>query len=81
MSFILGLFKGLWGYIAAAGAAVVAILTIYLKGKKAGQNEVIVKSQEQELKNVQTANKVEQEIATTPPADVNKRLHDKWSRD
>lgn len=81
MTFLLGFLKGIWGYVAAAGAAVLAVLMIYKKGEKTGATEVVAKTQEKELANVTKANEVELEVARTPTSDVADKLHDRWSRD
>ena len=80
MSFILGLFNGIWGYVAAAGAALVAVLAIYRSGKSSGINEVVVKTKEKEVENVKTARKVERKIDTIPPDELRKRLRERWQR-
>ncbi len=84
MSWLLGLAKnalgGIWGYLAAAGAVLLAVLTIYQKGKSSGANEVVVKTKEKEVENVKTAQEVERKIATTEPDANRERLRDKWTR-
>jgi len=81
LSLLLGGLKGIWGYIAAAGAALAAILVAYFQAKKAGANEVVVETQKKELENVKVANKVEQDVASTPPDVVRDKLRDQWTRD
>jgi len=81
MTWLLGLFKGIWGYVAAAGAALVAVLAVYRSGKSAGATETVAKTKEKEVENVRKANEVEREIAVSKPADNRKRLLDNWSRD
>lgn len=81
MTWLLGLFKGAWGYIAAAGGALLAVLVVLFQAKKAGKNEVIVESQEKEIENVKEANKVEREVAAAGADARRKRLRDKWTRD
>lgn len=79
MTWFLGLFKGLWGYVAAAGAALVAVLAVYRSGKQSGINEVVVKTKEKEVENVQKAQKVEREVSTTEPDARRDKLRDKWT--
>lgn len=74
------LLAGAWGYIAAAGAALVAVLVVLFQAKKAGQNEVIAESAKKEVEDVKTAHEVERDVATTKPDDVRKRLS-KYQRD
>ena len=81
MTWFLGLFKGLWGYLATAGAALVAVLAVYRSGKSSGQNEVVAESAKKEIENVQEANKVEREIVTSKPDERRDRLLDSWTRD
>ena len=75
-----GVFAGIWGYVAAAGAVLIAILTIYRSGKSSGINEVVVKTKEKEVENVKTARKVEREIAATPADERRARLLKRWGR-
>ena len=72
---------GAWGYIAAAGAALAAVLIVLLQAKKAGKDEVIAEVAKKEVEDAKTGNEVEREIALTKPDDVSKRLRDKYSRD
>jgi hypothetical protein len=74
------LLSGAWGYIAAAGAALGAVLIVLLQAKKAGQNEVIAEVAQKEVEDVKVAQKVEREVATAKPDDLAKRLS-KYSRD
>ena len=78
---IKGMLAGAWGYIAAAGAAILAVLIVLFQAKKAGQNEVKAAVAEKEIENVTKARKVEQEVARTKSADVQRELRDKYSRD
>lgn len=70
-----------WGYLAAAGAAIVAVLALLLGAKKAGKDQVKAEAAQKEVENATTANKVTQDVDRTPTADVQQRLRDKWSRD
>lgn len=67
LSWIRGMLGGLWGYIAVAGAALLAVLTVYLKGRSAGKNEVRAAAAEKELENAKTGNEVERKVAATKP--------------
>jgi hypothetical protein len=80
VTFVLGLLKGAWGYIAAAGAALLAVLVVLFQAKKAGQNEVKVEAAQKEVENAKTRNEIDRAIATTKPDDVRERLR-KYSRD
>lgn len=80
MSWIKGALGGLWGYIATAGVAVLAVLTVYLKGKKVGESEVKAATAEKELENVQTAKEVEADVAVSSDESRRKRLR-KYQRD
>ena len=75
-----GALAGAWGYIAAAGAALLAVLVILLQAKKAGKDEVIAEVAKKEVEDAKTANKLEREIATAKPDDVSERLS-KYRRD
>ena len=81
MSLVLGLFKGVWGYIVAGLATLVAIFAALSRAKKAGRDEVIAKTKEAEVENVKKANKVEREIAVSKLSDIQRKLRDKYSRD
>jgi hypothetical protein len=81
LKLLLGGVSGIWGYLAAAGAALVAIFAVLAKAKQSGREEVITAQAKKEAENVKTAQKVEREVAVAPPADVHKRLRDKYSRD
>jgi len=78
---IKSLLGGIWGYVAAAGAAIVGILAIYGSGRKAGKDAVQAAGMKKEAENVKVANEVERKVATTKPAAVVSELRDKWSRD
>jgi hypothetical protein len=78
---LLGGLSGIWGYLAAAGAALVAILAVLAKAKQSGREEVITKQAKKEVENVKKAQKVERDISVAKPADVHKRLRDKYGRD
>lgn len=76
-----GALAGVWGYIAAAGAALLAVLIVLLQAKKAGKDEVIAETAKKEVADVKVAHKVERDIAVAKSDDVAKRLRDKYSRD
>jgi hypothetical protein len=78
---VTGVLAGAWGYIAAAGGMILAVLVVLFQAKKAGKNEVIIETQEKEIENVQEANKVEREIAGTKPDARRERLRNEWTRD
>lgn len=84
MTWLIGIAKsalsGIWGYVAAFGAGLVAVLAIYRSGKTSGQNEVIVKTKEKEVENVKTARKVEQGVTASKPDARRKRLSERWTR-
>lgn len=74
------LLAGAWGYIAAAGAVIVALLTLLAGAKKAGKNEVIADAAKKELEDVRTANAVDQDVASTKPSSRRDELR-KYQRD
>jgi hypothetical protein len=76
-----GFFSGIWGYVAVGASALVAILVALSKAKKAGIDEVVVKTKEKEVENVKKANEVEREIVRTKSSEKRSNLLDKWSRD
>ena len=76
-----GFLGGAWGYIAAAGAALLAVLVILFQAKKAGKDEVIAVKAQKEVENAKKANEVERKVDVTRAADVHKQLRDKYSRD
>ena len=76
-----GSLSGAWGYLAAAAGALLAVLVVLSRAKKAGRDEVVVETQKKELENVKEAGKVEREVAAAGPAARRERLRDKWTRD
>ena len=75
-----GSLAGVWGYLAAAGGMILAILVVLFQAKKAGKNEVIVEATKKELEDVKKAAEVERDVAVTKPDDVRERLR-KYQRD
>ena len=75
-----GWLSGAWGYIAAAGAAFLAVLVVLLQAKKAGRDEVVAESAKKEVEDAKTAKEVERDIALAKPDDVRERLR-KYTRD
>lgn len=43
MSFLTGVSLKIWGYLAAAGAVLIGLLTLFGKAKQAGRDEVVGK--------------------------------------
>ena len=80
LSLLKGALSGAWGYIAAAGAALVAVLVVLLQAKKAGKDEVIAESAKKEIADVKTAHEVERSVAVTKSDAVRERLR-KYQRD
>jgi len=78
---IKSLMGGMWGYLAAAGAAIVGILAVYGSGRKAGKDAVQAAGLKKEAENVKTANEVERKVDTAKPDAVADELRNKWSRD
>lgn len=74
------LLGGIWGYVAAAGAALAAVMIVLFQAKKAGKDEVIAESAKKESENAKTANEIDHRIAVTKPDDVRERLR-KYQRD
>jgi hypothetical protein len=77
---VTGALAGAWGYIAAAGGMILAVLVVLFQAKKAGKNEVIVETQKREIEDAATAKEVERDIALAKPDDVRERLR-KYTRD
>jgi hypothetical protein len=77
---MLKLLSGAWGYIAAFGAALAAVLVVLFQAKKAGKDEVIAETAKKEVQDAKTAHEVEREVATTKPDAVRERLR-KYQRD
>ena len=80
MIWLKGLLSGAWGYIAAAGAALLAILLALREAKKAGQTEVIAESAKKEVEDVKKANEIDRGVAVTKPDDVAAKLR-RYQRD
>ena len=77
---IKGMLAGAWGYIAAAGAALLAILVVLFQAKKAGKDEVRAEAAEKEVENAQTRNEIDKSVGLTKPDAVRERLS-KYLRD
>ena len=75
------LYAKVLGALAAIGAILVAVLSVFNKGKKAGQDAVIAQSLKKEVEDVKTANKVENEVAAGKPGAAADKLRKSWSRD
>ena len=80
IGFLKGALGGIWGYVAAAGAALAAVLIVLFQAKKAGQNEVIAESAKKEVENAKKANEIDRAVAVTKPDAVRDGLH-KYRRD
>lgn len=80
LKLLLGGLSGLWGYVVAAGAALVAVLAVLARAKQAGRDEVILKQAQKEVENAKTANEVRRDVAATKPDAVRERLR-KYQRD
>ena len=78
---IKGMLAGAWGYIAAAGAALLAILVVLFQAKKAGKDEVKAAVAEKEVRDAKTAIEIDKSVATTKPDAVRSKLLDRFSRD
>lgn len=79
MSVILGLAGDFWPYIAAAGAAIVAMLTAYGKGRKDANTKHIIKKAKADEKTNERINN----ITPVDPADrrdIRDRLRDHGKR-
>ena len=72
---ITGLVPNLWGYVAAAGAAIVGALGLYFKGRSDAKRKADMK----DLKaNVKTIEDVLRETPSDAPADdIRKRMSDR----
>ena len=81
IGFLKGALGGIWGYVAAAGAALAAVLIVLFQAKKAGKDEVRAAAAQKEVENAKVANEIERKIDTAKSDDVVKRLRDKYSRD
>ena len=75
-----GFLAGAWGYIAAAGAALLAVLVVLFQAKKAGKDEVIAAAVKKEIEDVKKAADVERKVAVTKPDAVRDGLR-KYERD
>ncbi len=75
------LLGGLWGYVAAAGAAVLGVLAIYRSGRQAGSEAVQAKTLQKEAEDAKQANQIERDVATSKPGAAADELRNKWSRD
>ena len=73
MSVILGLAGDFWPYIAAAGAAIVAMLTAYGKGRKDANTKHIVKKAKSDEKSHDRINKVTP-VDPADRSDIRERL-------
>lgn len=66
--------SGIWGYVAAGGAVLLAVLLALAKAKKAGKDEVIAETATKEVEHAKQANQIDRDVATSKPDDVRDRL-------
>lgn len=80
LDFIRRIGSGVWGYVATGLAVLITVFVTLSKAKKAGRDEVIAQSAKKEVDNAKSANKIEDDVAASPPDDVRDRLR-KYQRD
>jgi alpha-tubulin suppressor-like RCC1 family protein len=78
---IAALFLKLKGWLIGALLAIIALFSLYAKGRKDGKNVAQQDQREEDLETIQETNDVKQEIESAPPGDAAKRLRDDWQRD
>lgn len=71
--------SGLIPYIAAAGAAILAIFMAFIKGQSAGANKERNKQLRDRQEAIDTANEVQNDIGAMPP-DARREELKKWSK-
>jgi hypothetical protein len=67
--------------ILIAGAVIILILGVFLKGEASGRNKAVVEGLQRKLKNVERANEVERDVDRMSESDVADSLRERWSRD
>lgn len=72
--------KDIWGYIVAAGVALLSLLIILFQAKKAGKDEVVADTAKKEIADAKTAHDIDENVSTSKPDDVNERLR-RFTRD
>lgn len=81
---LLTLLSGLWnkvyGYVIAGGAVVALLAGIYLKGRSDYKSDAEVKQVKKNLKDLQEANKIEDDVRDMSESRVDSELS-KWMRD
>lgn len=78
-----GLGVKLWGYVAAGGAFLLAVLMFWNKAKNAGRKEVKdavnAATTEKVIDTVKKVKKIDKEIDSTPTDDLRDKLRQDWS--
>lgn len=81
---ILTLLTGLWnkvyGYVIAGGAVLALLAGIYIKGREDAKSKIEVKQVQKNLKDLQEANKIDENTRSMSESDVDSKLS-KWMRD
>lgn len=69
--------SALWPYIAAAGAAILALLGVYIKGQSAGATKERNKQLQERQEARDVADEVDSDIGAMPP-DAKREALKKW---
>jgi hypothetical protein len=80
VTFLLGIWNKLQGWLIAAGAVVALLVGAYIKGRGDAADKAKTKTLEDRVKSVEKAKEVENEIRKMSPSDIDRRL-DKYMRD
>lgn len=70
---------GLWPYIAAAGAAILALIGVYVKGQSAGSTKERAKQLQERQEARDVADEVDADIGMLTP-DAKREALKKWSK-
>jgi len=75
MTWIMGVWREFYGYVLAVGAALLAILGIYLRGRSAGRDEIKAEAMKRAVKLREDSNAINREVdAAARTGDVPKRV-------
>ena len=70
--------SGLTPYLLAAGAALVAILAAFMRGRTSGAAKERAKQDRDRLAAIETANEVQNDVGAMPPSEARKELGTWW---
>lgn len=80
MAFLLSFYGKIKGWLALAGAVIIAVLIAFFKGRSAGKAAEAAKAQQARIDSMKTAKEVTDEVSNLGNNDVDRELS-QWMRD